>query len=331
MTRRCVRALLLLALGLALVQAQTPSQLVWPQAPQPPRIAYVGRISSATDVGGERSFLRKVWDWIVGADRGPTFLVKPMGVAVDRRGTLYVADPGARCVHVFDRARNSYEAMTDAETGALRTPIGVAVAPDGRIYVTDSERREVIVYDADLDVVRAVSGRFVRPTGIAILGNRLYVVDTGRNAILFFSLEGDYQGEFGCRGGQGGEFNYPVYLASSRYLYVTDAMNFRVQILDDSGVAKRVFGKLGNVQGTFANPKGIAVDSEGHIYVADALFDAVQIFDGEGQLLLVVGSSGQSAGQFSMPEGICVDAQDRVYVADALNRRVQIFQYLKGY
>ena len=36
--------------------------------------------------------------------------------------------------------------------------------------------------------------------------------------------------------------------------------------------------------GYFAQPKGIAVDSEDHLYVVDANFEAVQIFDAGGTL-----------------------------------------------
>ncbi|MFQ6675914.1 MAG: 6-bladed beta-propeller [Fidelibacterota bacterium] len=285
-------------------------------------------VSGVADVGIKKSFLRKLWDGIIGVDTKEGFLVKPLGVAVDLRGRLYVTDTGARCVHVFDREKKKYRRITRTRGGWLRSPIAVAIGGDGKVYVTDSVLKEVVVYGPRGDVKFSIKGYFQRPTGIVILDDRLYVVDTVGNKIRVFDLDGTFLFAFGRRGTQSGEFNFPVFAAASQYLYVTDAMNFRVQVLDDSGRVVYVFGEAGDVQGTFASPKGVAVDSEGHIYVADALFDSFQIFDGTGMLLLVVGGFGHRDGEFWMPSGIYIDKEDRIYVVDALNRRVQVFQYL---
>ena len=84
-----------------------------------------------------------------------------------------------------------------------------------------------------------------------------------------------------------------------------------------------------NTPGHFSNPKGIALDSDGHIYIVDAHFEAVQIFNKEGQLLLVFGNEGRGPGEFWLPAGLHIDDQDRIWIADSYNRRVQVFQYLK--
>jgi len=86
---------------------------------------------------------------------------------------------------------------------------------------------------------------------------------------------------------------------------------------------------VGDRPGSFANPKGIALDSDGHIYVTDAAFCNVQIFDSQGNVLLFVGQLGPRPGYFHLPAGIAIDENDRIYVADQLNSRIQVFQYLK--
>jgi len=87
---------------------------------------------------------------------------------------------------------------------------------------------------------------------------------------------------------------------------------------------------VGDRPGTFANPKGIAVDSDGHIYVTDAAFSNFQIFDQEGRILLFVGELGAWPGYLHLPGGIAIDENDRIYVADQLNARVEVFQYLRS-
>lgn len=321
----CILAFTLLA---GVLHAQQQERLVWPNPPQQARIEFIFSITSPADIGVEKSFLRKAWDWLIGASQEASFLVKPLGVAVDPAGRIYVTDTGARCIHIFDRKEKRYETISESEGGLLRSPVAIAIAKDGRIYVTDSERREVIVYDEERDVKFVIKDYFQRPTGISIYSNKLYVVDTALNEILVFDLNGRLLFRFGKRGIKTGEFNFPVFLAAADHLYLADAMNFRIQVLDGSGSVINAFGEVGNVQGRFANPKGVAVDSDGHIYVADALFDAFQIFDRTGKLLLVVGRSGQRQGEFLMPAGIWIDKENRVYVVDSLNRRIQVFQYL---
>ena len=112
-------------------------------------------------------------------------------------------------------------------------------------------------------------------------------------------------------------------------LYVTDALNFRVQIFDPNGTPLSAFGSHGDASGDLARPKGIGVDRNGDIYLVDALFDAVQMFDREGRYLMAFGSQGREPGHFWLPSGLAIDG-DRVYVADSYNQRVQVFRFLGG-
>jgi len=310
------------------IRSQIKPNMVWPPPPEKPRIEYLYSLSSKADLGIEKSFLSKIWDFIIGAEEKEERIVQPTGVAVDAKGRLLVADPGARCVHIFDRANKSYRQISETLTGTFVWPVGIAIDGDGRIFVSDAMRQEVVILSEDGVPVSTIHGRFERPTGLAIKSGRLYVADTPRHKILVFTLDGKLEFEFGSRGSSPGEFNYPVFLTVADLLYVVDAMNHRVQVLSDSGKSLRSFGMVGNVPGTFASPKGIAVDSENHIYVVDALFDAFQIFDAEGSLLLVVGGSGSQPGQFQLPTAICTDTGDRLYVVDSLNKRIQVFRYL---
>jgi DNA-binding beta-propeller fold protein YncE len=80
--------------------------------------------------------------------------------------------------------------------------------------------------------------------------------------------------------------------------------------------------------GYFAQPKGVAVDPDGHLYVIDSQFEAMQIFDDTGALLLNIGEQGSAPGEFWLPTGIFIDAHGRIWIADSFNHRVQVFDYL---
>jgi DNA-binding beta-propeller fold protein YncE len=84
-------------------------------------------------------------------------------------------------------------------------------------------------------------------------------------------------------------------------------------------------GQSGGEPGSFNEPGGITIDSQGNLYVADIFNHRVQKFDSEGNFLAQVGGNGPDEGQFNEPWGVAVDSQDNVYVADSFNHRIQKF------
>lgn len=321
----------LLAPGAALGEEET---LVWPPPPAAARIQYLKSIATKEDVTGPRGFFGKLWDFVVGPESME--MRKPMAVAVDGSGWLAVADPADKRVHLFDEKRGKYWALTEAgKKRLLQHPIAVAADGRGNLYVSDSEQRQVHLFAGARELRRSYGGpdSLQRPTGIAVdaARGRLYVADTPAHVVRVFALDsGALTATIGGRGVLEGEFNYPSYLTVDRHgrLYVTDALNGRIQVFDAEGGFVRSLGQYGDGSGDLSAPKGVALDSAGHVYVADARFDNIQIFDGEGQLLLFFGSSGQAPGMFWLPAGLAM-ADDRLYVTDSYNKRVQVFQYLR--
>lgn len=312
-----------------IVIAQQSERLVWPVPPNEPKIEYLSSFSNSIDIGVKKSFLRKMWDRFAGNDALEEMLIQPIGITGDKDGNIYVADPGANCVHIFNRTQKTYSQIRGRKGKALKSPVGVAVSDSGLVYISDSELGEIQVFNIDGDYQFTIKGYFQQPTGININQNALYVTDTGSHKIFIFNLDGVYLFEFGNPGTKWGEFNRPIFITKGSLFYVTDAMNFRVQVLDEGFNSLFTIGYQGDVQGTFARPKGVAVDSDENIYIVDGLFDAVQIFDYKGDLLLVFGKGGNGRGEFDMPAGIYIDNNDYIYVVDTLNSRVQVFKYLK--
>ncbi len=323
------RPIILLFLPLLTAFTQDGGHPAWPPPPERARIVHVQTLTAGTVLGRDRGFFGKIFGTIFGGEKTPTWLVQPVGIAVSGKGKLYVADPGARGVHIIDPAEKEYELITETRYGPFISPVGCAVDRDGRVYVSDSERGEIIVMDDDGDARERFSEGLVRPTGIQVSGDSVYVADAGLHQLLVYSRDGQPRGAIGGRGAGASEFNYPVGLVVGDSLFVLDALNYRVQTFDRQGRFGSTFGSIGNVAGRFAAPKGLAIDSDGNIYVSDGLMDNVQVFDHSGRLLLIVGRNGTRDGEFITPSGIAISADDTIYVVDSINRRIQMFRYTR--
>jgi DNA-binding beta-propeller fold protein YncE len=340
--RTFFRSLMLAAWILALTSCATPpatppesqtltTGLAWPSPPAPAQIIYVRSISSPADLGLTKNFFVRVFEFVFGEE--PQRLVRPMAV-VDVDGVLYVADPGAKGVHRFDRPAGKYRLMRGERESPLPSPVGLAVGPNGGVYVTDSVLGAVFVLKpgAEFATRLNLTGAVRQPTGIAFdpVGNQLFVSDTYEHGIKVFAQDGSYVKTIGRRGDGDGEFNFPtmIWRSDAGQLLVTDSLNFRTQIFDLSGKFISKFGKLGDGSGDAPRQKGVATDRYGHIYLVDSLLHVVQIFDTSGRFLLSLGGLGQALGEFWLPTGVFVAADNLIYVTDSYNRRVQVFKYV---
>ncbi len=220
---------------------------------------------------------------------------KPMGVATDAAGNLYMVDITKKTVNVFNRD-GVFLYKIIGETFFER-PSGIEVNPEGTLAFVvnvggvDSDRHDITVLDLKTkQVIRTI----------------------------------------GTRGSGDGQLNLPkdITLGIDGLLYIVDSGNFRVSVFTQEGVFVQSYGGIGTQLGTFSRPKGIATDPEGNAYVIDAGFGNFQIFNSEGQLLLFIGqrSAAGDRGQFMLPAGIEVDEDGRVYVVDQYLRKVDVFR-----
>ena len=308
--------------------------IVWPDPPEAPRIHFVNSITKPGDLEiASNSLQRLIYFWE--DDKEKSRIVKPYGIETDSAGRFYVVDSYRRLVHVFDAANNDYYTFPRSGT-TFQIPIGIAIDESGTIHVSDSKEGVIKIFKENGKKYIGEIGRgdLGRPTGIAInsVTDELLVVDTLDSSIAKFGLNNHVlKGRIGKNGSEEGMFHYPtdIFVSHDGRIFVSDSLNFRVQIFTPDGKFLNTFGIAGNGPGFFSRPKGIAVDSEGNIYVVDALFDNVQIFDDKGSLLMDFGSTGNDYGEFWLPSGIFIDDSDRIYVSDTYNHRVQIFKYLR--
>ena len=155
----------------------------------------------------------------------------------------------------------------------------------------------------------------------------IYAADQGVGAIFIYNPE--THATQMIKNGKDAHFGLINGLAidDNGRMFVTD-MKFReVLVFNEQHVQETAFGA-----DIFANPGGVAVDSENRLlYVVDTGNDVVDVFDADSlKLLRKIGVAGKKhtltdPGTFSLPTNVAVDSEGLVYVTDTLNARVEIF------
>jgi DNA-binding beta-propeller fold protein YncE len=313
-------------LVLLAVSAKTSTAPVWPPPPDAGRVAYEGEIRCA-DLKPDKGLFGSIVRVIGGRGEDDVDLELPFDVVAmgerlymtcQRVPALVEVNPGTKRFRLLECEELPFESP-------------VALCSDGAaVYVTDGGSAAVYRFDGERVSPLIIDG-LERPTGIAWGDNpgTLYVVDTGNHRIEMFDASGRPTGSLGERGGEDEGFNYPTFVsARDSLLLVNDTLNYRIKVFANEALLTAI-GREGDGPGSFARPKGVAVDARGNVYVVDGLFDNVQVFDRSGRLLLVIGAAGSAPGEFWSPAGIDIDG-DLIYVADTFNHRIQILRALGG-
>ncbi len=301
--------------------------VAWPAPPEPEVARYAGTFPDPQKQPASPAW-RRVVSVILGTPsprptRPP--LARPFGVASATNHDLLVADPDAPAVL---RVSWSTGAWSDVRCAgdAWQAPIAIAVDDSGAAWVADAGAAAVVRVAPSGACERIGAGVLGRPTGIAALGGRVYVVDAPRHRVVAFDDRGREVLRFGERGTGDGQLNFPTAIAAARdgTLLVVDALNFRVVRFDLEGRFLGAFGEPGETIGRFGRPKAIAVDGRGRIFVSDAEFDVVLVFSPAGAFETVLAGSGSGPGQLVLPAGLAT-SPGLLYVADSYNRRVQVY------
>lgn len=312
--------------------SKTPSQT--PATPSQ-HVKFVREFSGPDDVAkGLPPVLDKSMDILFGKpDAKPSQwrkMQRPYSVATDSEQRIYVTDPMAGVVHVFDFEHGKYAMLGGPDT-QMKQPVGVAVDHADNVYVTDRVLGLILVYTPKgkflkyLGKVEGGEPYFTSPTDIAIdkETGKIYVCDTPRHMLILLDKEGHIVGHFGKRrGAKGpGEFRLPSRVAlAGQEVVVLDSGNSRLQILDLEGHYQREI-KVPEL----SVETGLAIDSMKRLYVGNLTLDAIDVFALDGNFLYRFGGLGNGPGEFDHPCGIWIDRSDRLYVTDMRNERVDEF------
>ncbi len=196
-------------------------------------------------------------------------LVKPVDVAVDEAGVVYVADTGLAEV--------------------------VAIGSDGKI----ARRLKPPDREGYRPVAAAVHGQKLCVADIHDHRVDVFATDDGR-LLDSFGGAGDAPGEF--------FYPVDLAFTPDGRLCVLEMMNPRVQVFDiDAGHSLvTTFGKPGDRYGALGKPKRIEVGPDGVVFIADVGFAYIQLFDLQGRLLMLLGSGGEGHAATPMPSGLAI-------------------------
>lgn len=321
--------------------AKIPQTLLWPMPPDLPRFEFETVLQSAADIAPATDDDR--WKRMLQGqpDTSNVLVINKPSAIVSRGGRVYVAEPGARAITVFDAARKRLFRFGLREPNVLKRPQALALDDAGKVYVLDAQLRKVMIFDGMglfLDSI-ALGRTFSNPVGIATQGDgqTVYVVDRGNvdqddHKVVALAPDGTERFRIGPRGSGPGQFNIPLAaaVAADGTLYVVDSGNFRVQAFNAKGEFKFQFGGAGVGIGQFSRPRAISLDRDGNIYVADGGFNNVQIFNSAGQLLMPLGrlSRDPAPGHFALIAGIAIDETRRLYVVDHYFKKIEVFRRL---
>ena len=291
--------------------------------------------SSADDVREpSHPVLNRTLDILAGPkDAAPQVdaLHSPSALTTDSNGRIFVADPAAKTVHVFDFVQQKYS-LLDKGNDHLGAPLSLAVDAQDNVYVADQQSRTILVYDSAGKFRRALGtlsggeSYFESPTGIAIdvATGHIYVCDTHRHMIIVMDARGHLVGKAGKRGGgdRPGDFRLPTQaVVAAGELFVLDAGNSRIQIFDTALHFHRAISLA------YADHRtGLAVDSQGKIYVSDPVLNQIHVFSNEGRSQYIFDPSTMKDTTFGRPTALWVHAGFCLYVVDSQNNRVGLFQ-----
>ena len=259
-------------------------------------------------------------------DNGPASVARlnrPMGVAVDSAGNVFIADSAN---HRVRRVDGNGLITTVAGTGdsgysgddgpalyaMLSQPTRVAVDSAGNLYIADSNNNRI--RKVTLGVITTVAG-------------------TGA---------GGYSGDSGPAIGANLSYPQGITLDSTGNLYIADSYNYRIRKVLTSGVIMTVAGTgsccyLGDngaaVDARLYFPYDVTVDLGGSLYIADYYNRRVRKVIPSGTITTVAGNGASSSfggdngpaglALLDTPAAVAVDTNGNLYIADRYNYRVR--------
>jgi len=170
--------------------------------------------------------------------RGP--LSGPLGIAVDEKGRLWIAEFLAHRIRIFDPVTEEQKTIRESSAGAaaLSLPVGICIGP----------------------------------------ADSMAVADSGNDRIAAITEAGAIRTLVGKSGTRPGEFRHPLSLCvdaanPGSAFWVVDEGNHRLQKFDELGLCLGQIGRCGSGPGCFIFPQQVAQFPDGMLIVSQFRLD----------------------------------------------------------
>lgn len=248
-----------------------------------------------------------------------------MAVAVNSAGSVYIADASNRVIREVSSTGtittiagiSGVQGFSGdgglATAATLGRAVALALDASGNLYIVDSVNQRVRRIAAN-GIITTIAGNgnsayagdgglatlasFSFPLGVAVDGSgNVYVADAGNNRVrkisaagVISTVAGNGQAAFSGDGGTAASasLNLPsdVAVDSAGNLYIADAGNNRIRMVNSAGIITTISGTSNNgfsgdgglaSAATLNYPWGLATDTSGDVYLADRVNSRVRL------------------------------------------------------
>jgi len=301
------------------------------------------------------------------------------GMAIDPAGNVYIADSGnfrVRKVNtagiISTYAGNGVSGFSGdggpAVNASISDALSVALDAAGNLYIADSSNRRIRMV-APGGTITTVAGTGVqgytgdggpaigatlgRPVALTLdVAGNLYYVDSVNQCVrridtngIITTVAGNGVQAFAGDGGPAisASLAFPLGIAldSRGNMYVADANNNRIRMINSSGIITTVAGDGSGgfsgdggqaVNASLNIPSDVAVDGAGNLYIADAGNNRIREVGPTGVITTIAGTAGNgfsgdggspTQAMLNHPWSVMAASSGTIYLGDMANQRVR--------
>ena len=260
----------------------------------------------------------------------------------------------------------------NATQARLWEPQAIDVDESGRVYIADQNNNIILMYDGCMVNKIAGTGMFGysgdgdlgnramlnKPTGLTVFDDKLYITDTGNDAVRLLDLktgiistfagnsEAGYSGDGklatdACLNKPGG-----IVADDEGNVYINDIANNVIRKVDKQNIITTFagtgqYGYSGDggqaAQAIFAEIYGLGINRrKGCIYLADYFNHCIRAIDIKTGIISTVVGTGEEGysgddgnacdARLKRPVAICVDDNDNLYIAESGTHCIRFYE-----
>lgn len=281
------------------------------------------------------------------ASIGRGILKHPVGIALFD-GIIYVSDDQLNTCFMFSSSDGRLIKSKGTFNLRLSSPADIEISQYGELFIADSNNSRIVVCSSTLDYIREIGGikdkLFEKPVDVCFKNNILWVVDQKKRQVIKCDRFGNVLGSIGKPGVGKGEFSLPSAIAVTYdKVYVADAGQNLIKVLNYNGTELASFGAVGTQPGSLSLPTDIKHDDFGNIYIIDKNNHDLAIYPSMNQPPIYFGRFGiyerpidwfhsdsvdtdfdkEMPGILNNPTCVEID-RNCVYITDTENARVLV-------